>query len=264
VNDRAAAWLDAAMRHRLWFSEHDEHEGASLPFGLCRRGDLAVVRNVSCGAIDDREVRMFDLDIMARRDHEAGISSRPHRTITGMVIDAFADEGTDTHVVTERWECAVVRAGAECWPLSVAPEGLLTAFADTVAMGDQDLEVEAFNRAFEVRADDRRFASDFLDARMIELLVERAVGWVVEAVGNRILVARPAGAVPDADSLIALSFAVADRVPNAVRSLHPEAPAAGLTPRCPVGPDSVVREDAEQGTGAGRFDPWPDVPSGWA
>jgi hypothetical protein len=50
----------------LWFTQHDEHEGASLPFGLCRRGDLVVVRNVSCGSIGGREVRLFDLDGNAR------------------------------------------------------------------------------------------------------------------------------------------------------------------------------------------------------
>ncbi len=61
---------------------------------------------------------------------------------------------------------------------------------------DQDLELEAFNRSFEVRADDRRFASVLLDARMTELLVQRAVGSVIETVGNRILVARPAATRP--------------------------------------------------------------------
>lgn len=84
----------------------------------------------------------------------------------------------------------------------------------------------------------------------------------METVGNRILVARPAGAIPDVDALLAL--AVADRVPNAVKSVHPAAPAAELTPRCPVGPDGAARENDERESGAGRFDPWPDVPSGWA
>lgn len=269
MNDRAAAWLDAGLRHRLWFLENDEHDGASLPFGFCRRGDLVVVRNVSCGAIDGREVRLFDLDVMVRRDDEPGISLGPHRLIAGMIVQAFSDDGLASHVVTERWECAMVRAGAECWRLSVAPEGLLTALADVVSLRDQDLELEAFNRVFEVRADDRRFANDFLDARMVELLVEHAAGCVVETVGNRILVARPAGAELDVDTLLALAFAISGRVPNAVKSLHPAAPAEDLTPRCPVIPDGAVREtdedeaDGREADGRG-FDPWPDAPGGWA
>ena len=206
---------------------------------------------------------MFDLDVMVR-DDERGFSHGPERMIAGMIVEAFDDHGASTHVVIERWECAMIRAGAECWRLSVAPEGLLTVLADVVSLGDQDLELEAFNRAFEVRADDRTFANDFLDSRMVELLVEHARGGVVETVGNRILVARPAGAIPDVDTLLALVLAVADRVPTVVKSLHPATPAVELTPECPVGPDGAARENDECETGADRFDPWPDVPSGWA
>jgi hypothetical protein len=264
MNDRAAAWFEASLHHHLWFSERDEHDGASLPFGLCRRGDLTVVRNVSCGAIDGREVRLFDLDVMVRRDATSGMEPRPQRMIAKLIVDSFAEDDTATHAVTERWECALVRAGAECGRVSVAPEGLMTMLADIVTFRDQDLELEAFNRAFEVRADDRRFANALLDARMIELLVDRAVGCVVETVGNRILVASPAGDVPDADVLIGLAFAIAEHVPRVVTSLHPAAPTVELTPGCPVGPDGVVRETEEREAGSARFDPWPDVPSGWA
>ena len=42
---------------------------------------------------------------------------------------------------------------------------------DAVGLGDQDLESERFNRAFDVRASDRRFASALLDARMMEWLL---------------------------------------------------------------------------------------------
>ena len=49
MNDRAAAWFEASLHHRLWFDEHDAHDGASLPFGLCRRGDLTVVRKCRAG-----------------------------------------------------------------------------------------------------------------------------------------------------------------------------------------------------------------------
>ncbi len=106
-------------------------------------------------AIEGREIRMFDLDVMIRED-EPGISAGPQRSMAGMLVQAFTDDGAPTHVVTERWECAMVRAGAECWRLSVAPEGVLTALADVVSLRDQDLELEAFNRAFEVTADDRK------------------------------------------------------------------------------------------------------------
>jgi hypothetical protein len=47
TGERASAWLDASLRHRLWFAETDGHDTAGLPFGLCQRGDHAVARNVA-------------------------------------------------------------------------------------------------------------------------------------------------------------------------------------------------------------------------
>jgi hypothetical protein len=140
----------------------------------------------------------------------------------------------------------------------------LTLLADVMSLRDQDLELEAFNRVFEVRADDRRFANAFLDARMVAFLVERAAGCAMETVGNRILVARPAGEEPDVDALLALAYGVAERVPGAVRSLYPASPAAELTPRCPVSPDGVAMEVVPAPVRDDGFDPWPDVPRGWA
>ncbi len=40
TSERALAWLEASLRHRLWFAETDEHDGASLPFTLIHRDDL--------------------------------------------------------------------------------------------------------------------------------------------------------------------------------------------------------------------------------
>ena len=262
MNDRAGAWLDAGLRHRLWFSESDDHGSTSLPFALFDRGDLAVARHVTCGAVAGREVRAFDLDILVRSDGSAGSGSR--LVLAGELFEGVFEEETVTgYTLTQRWECAVVRAGAECWRLAVSPEGVLSTLADVALVPDQDLELEAFNRAFEVRADDRRFANDFLDPRMASFLLERAIGCVLEIVGNRILVARPAGRLPDLDSLLALAFGVADRVPNAVITLHPALPAGELTPRCPIGADGRTRSVSPP-QGRVPFDPWPDVPSGWA
>ena len=105
------------------------------------------------------------------------------------------------------------------WRLSVGPEGLRT-----------------------VLADERKFANDFLDARMIEFLERNAAGCVLETVGNRIMVARPAGRLPDVESLLTLAFGVAERVPSVVKDLSPPSPAGELTPRCRLGPDGLVRD----------------------
>jgi hypothetical protein len=262
LNERTGAWLDASLRHRLWFAETDEHDSASLPFGLCRRGDLAVARHAICGVVAGREVRVFDLEILIRAE-ETRLSGGPQGLIGELVDRALEEEAVDGYVLTQRWECALIRADAECWRLAVSPEGVLSSLADVAIVPDQDLELEAFNRAFEVRADDRKFASDFLDPRMASFLVEHATGCVLETVGNRILVARPAGDRPDLDALLALAFGVADRVPDAVKALHPALPAGELSPRCPIGGDGMVRHVDVAAAGRASFDPWPDVPGGW-
>lgn len=93
----------------------------------------------------------------------------------------------------------------------------------------------------EVRADDRAFASAFLDARMVASLLDRGRGCVVETIGDRILAARPALDASDPEAVLELAIGVAERVPTAVRSLHPAPPAGELTPACPIGPGGVVR-----------------------
>jgi hypothetical protein len=179
MNERAVAWHEASLRHRLWFSATDDHASSSLPFALCRRGDEAVSRHVSCGVIDAREVRTFDLDVIVHDDGAGGIAATSLADLVDIVVDEGAGSGG---TVRERWECALVRAGAECGRLAVTPEGIVTSLADLAIVPDQDLELEAFNRKFEVRADDRRFASDLLDARMVAFLLEQAAGCVVEPI----------------------------------------------------------------------------------
>ena len=61
--------------------------------------------------------------------------------------------------VTERWECAVMRVGAECVRSSVAPRGVFSGITDVLTLRDfpdrlVDFEWEDFNRAFEVRTTD--------------------------------------------------------------------------------------------------------------
>jgi len=71
--------------------------------------------------------------------------------------------------------------------LRVDPEGWVSRFTDAVGIMDQvDVESEAFNRAFAVRATDRKFAYDVLHPRHLELLLAGdRMGWWIE--GTEIL-----------------------------------------------------------------------------
>jgi hypothetical protein len=237
MNERAVAWHEASLRSRLCFSPTDDHGCSSLPFALCRRGDEAVSRHVSCGVIDGREVRTFDLDIVEHDDGSGGIGATSLVGLLATVMDEGAGSGG---TVTERWECALVRAGAECARLAVMPEGIVTTLADLALV------------------------PDLLDPRMVAFLLEQAAGCVVETVGNRILVARPASEPPDLGALVRLAFGVAERVSPVVKTLHPPLPVVELTPRCPIAPSGAVRSIEPLAERSGAIDAWPGAPGGWA
>jgi len=109
-----------------------------------------------------------------------------------VVADYWYVSGTNTARDDEqRFMCVVDEARPE-WPdLTVVPAGVASAAADAVGLGDQDLESERFNRAFEVRASDRRFASAMLDARMMEWMLAQAPGVGFEILGGRLMVFEP-------------------------------------------------------------------------
>ena len=61
--------------------------------------------------------------------------------------------------------------GASFPPLEVSPENFLERFVGRLTNRDIELESEDFNRAFTVTCPDRRFASDVLHPRMMQLLL---------------------------------------------------------------------------------------------
>jgi hypothetical protein len=73
--------------------------------------------------------------------------------------------------------------------LSVSPEGVFGRLWGRLTNTDIELEWEDFNRAFTVNCPDRRFASDVLDQRMMELLMQdQELAWMIR--GPDILIVR--------------------------------------------------------------------------
>ncbi len=113
----------------------------------------------------------------------------------------------------------------------VEPERLQTTFAERLALRDIELESETFNRAFEVRSTDPRFASAFLDARMMAWLLQEApAGFGVEIVGSRLLVFVPQLRPWELGSLLVAVEAFLRQVPAVIASLYP-----GLSPQAGTG-----------------------------
>jgi hypothetical protein len=102
---------------------------------------------------------------------------------------------------------------------------------DSVGLNDVDLESERFNRAFEVRTSDRRFASALLDARMIGWLLLQPPGVGFEVVAGRLMVFEPreAPSVDDLDRALRRFDGLLAQVPAVLSSLFPDPEPASTT-----------------------------------
>lgn len=82
---------------------------------------------------------------------------------------------------------AVVKVDAFLPPLSITPTGLLSRLAAGAGAEDLGLESEEFNRAFDVRAADRRFAVLFLSPSVMQVLLDAGTDVALETLGNHVL-----------------------------------------------------------------------------
>jgi hypothetical protein len=129
----------------------------------------------------------------------------------------FAPTGAERYDDYERYTCVIVDADEGWSDLSVVPERLASRTLGALGLRDQELESEAFNRAFHVRAAEPRFASAFVDARMMAWLLERdGVGF--EILGGRLLLFRRRTTVSLDDLAATLDLYVAfrARIPGVV------------------------------------------------
>lgn len=172
----------------------DRWQGA--PFG---RGDSRRARNVVSGTENSRSFIAFDY------------SYQTHST------DSQGRRTTTTH----RYAVYAIALPAFLPMLEVAPEGVFSRLAGAVGLTtDVDLESEDFNRAFKVRANDRKFATDVLSPRTMEyLLTAPAAAWRIQ--GSDML-RWVDGRMDPADVVVATSVLdrVADGIPAFVWKDH--------------------------------------------
>jgi hypothetical protein len=187
----------AAAQLGLSFSPRDPFDCLSYPFALLRRGDGRGVENVLWGTWQGMPVRVFDLWYYEERRDAQGRRSRSY----------------------QRFSCAVTEIEAACSSLRLDRENLLTRLADHLAMRDIEFESEEFNRAFNVKASDRRFANDFVDARMMALTVPGEFSF--EAAGRWLLCSSKRRAPFDLLPLLGTLRGFREHVPRVVFELYP-------------------------------------------
>jgi hypothetical protein len=183
----------------LDFSIVDPYDTLGEPFSLLNRGDGRGVENVMWGFWHDLEIRAFDYWY-----YEESTDSNGHRSKT-----------------YHRFDCVLAPLEARCPRLEIAEENVLTRIADAFTFRDIEFESEEFNRRFNVKGDDRRFATAFCDARMMEWLLLHGDGYAFEVVGDRLRCwcrrVKPAGIV----HLLGTASAFREQIPAVVRSLYP-------------------------------------------
>jgi hypothetical protein len=129
-----------------------------------------------------------------------------------------------------RYSCAMVRI-PERWPsLLVRRHGLLDAARDAAWVRGQAFELETFNRRFEVRSDDRRWASAVVDQRMIGWLLESDPALGFQLQHGWLLAWMPLLPPQELDRVLTMAEAFHERIPGAVWSLYGNGP--------PVNPDT--------------------------
>ena len=212
--DRAIERLAVA---RGWRYQSDDPAGiGDLRFAAFAGARGAHITNVVTTDGGDGRVRGFDYSLLVERNRNDRDTALFGALADGVFdIDSDDDDRTRREP-TKRRSAAVVRLDAFCPALLATPTNALRRAFETVGVGDLDFESVEFNRKWDVRCSDRRFAWLFCDASMIDLVLELGPGVTMETFGNYVLFTRELLGPPE--SVLAFVEAVA-RVPGIVNPL---------------------------------------------
>ena len=229
--DRAIAGLAAA---RGWRYQSNDPAGIGQLRCLSFGGGVGVhVTNVVSTGAHGREARAFDYSLLVERTQDGdqkGLGDVLGGSLGGAVVElalgaADGPPRKTTREPTARRTGAVVRIDAFCPAFLATPAGLVSRMVEAVGGADIDFESVAFNRGWDVRCSDRRFAWLFCDASMIDLILGLGSGTTVEVFGNYVVVTR--SLLADAHDVMAFAEVVA-RVPEVLNPLvRQEYPPAG-------------------------------------
>jgi hypothetical protein len=163
---RREALAVIAARIGLEYSQEDPYGLDGYPFSLFERGDGRGCENVLAGTWQQLDVKAFDYWYYEETTDSKGGRSRSYHH--------FSCAETDVAIVAPH--------------LTVTHETLFTRVADHIGFADIQFESEAFNRVFRVKCDEAKFATDVLDARMMQWLLSTRGEWSFELLDESVLV----------------------------------------------------------------------------
>jgi hypothetical protein len=149
---RREMWRQIAERYGLRYYSADPF---NLPdryqFALFQHGHSKKVYNCLDGKYEGVPVTLFD-----------------YRYVTG------SGKSQQTHDLS----AVLAELQIDCAHLVIRPEGVLDRFAALFGFGDIEFESDEFNRAFNVKGDDKKFAYDICHPDMMEFLLQnRTMTW---------------------------------------------------------------------------------------
>jgi hypothetical protein len=191
---RRQALATFALTHGLSFSAADPGGLLDIGFHLFGMGQGRGCENVMVGSWQGVPVREADYWYWTQSTDSQGRTSRSYSHFSVVVADVTA------------WLPSV----------RLEHENLLTRLADHVGMHDIEFESNDFNRAWNVKADDREFAFKLIDARMMTWLQQSGAAVCFEVSGGNVLVYRKRLGMEGVVALLDAVKGFVDHVPKLV------------------------------------------------
>ncbi|HLB38856.1 MAG TPA: hypothetical protein VJM84_00225 [Actinomycetota bacterium] len=196
---RRMGFIQMAAQQHLTYSEQDPFGLLGYPFSIFQRGDGRGIEHVVHGMWQEINVVGFDYWYYQESTDSKGGTSRTYY----------------------RFDCVLVPVQAACSRLTIERENFLTRMADVLSFDDIQFESEQFNDTFNVKAEDKKFANDLIDARMMQWLLAGGSDYAFEVLGNRAMIVGPKIDPAAFPQLLGVARGFVDHVPRVVYSLYP-------------------------------------------
>lgn len=211
-----AVFARQAAKHGLLAFPEDPFGLERLGMPLFEQGDQATFTNLLLGEWQNLPFKAAELTIYTK---------------------SLNSKGQTVLVPQSEYSVLVAELDLRLWTpwLVLTPETARTRAKAALGMHDIQFESGAFNARFYVRAEERRFAYQLIDARMMEyLLSTKDTRLRYEVRGSRLLVALPrdrAGVIlQEVFPLFAAASGMAERIPRVVWSEYAAAGAMATGP----------------------------------
>lgn len=159
------------------------------------------------------------------------------QTMPATVFDYwYYDESTDSDGTRSRsyhrFSCMLTQIPARCPSLVISGENLFTRMADSLGFRDIEFETEEFNRAWQIKGPDRKFANDLIDQRMMAWLMHAGNNWSFELEDSIVLVHSGKMKPAELTHLLECGKAFVSKIPKIIWDLYPGS--GGVVPGAPT------------------------------